>query len=227
MSVSWPDVERTLCRIPHVTRAHVVRDTSDRVRELHIVATGGKPAKQLVRDVQSVAMASFGVDVDRHVVSIVQLDDEPERRDPVDPGDPPDEPEAPELREVRKVRERTLLSGMTVQSQQARCSLSVVLQWAGREAAGSASGTVRGLNRLAAQATLDALEKLHPAVSIGELEGVEVRHVGAGRVALVSVAQRSTNVDDVLIGTANVHTVGEFDAVARAVLDAVNRRLPE
>lgn len=227
MSVSWPDVERTLCRIPHVTRAHVVPDAVGNVRELHIVATAGKPAKQLVRDVQSVAMASFGVDLDRHVVSVVQLDDPPgdEGRAEAVPGDLR---EVPEVRLTPEARERTLLCGMTLQSQQGRCSISVALRWGAREASGSADGasTARGLHRLAAEATLDALGRLHPQVGVGGVEEVEIRQMGAGRVALVSIAHRFANVDDVLVGTANVRAAGEFDAVARAVLDAVNRRLP-
>lgn len=244
VSVSWAEVERTLCRIPHVTRAHVVRDAADHVRELHIVATAGKPAKQLVRDVQSVAMASFGVAVDRHVVSVVQLDVEdavspPEPVVPVPealevpgpraipeagPGEVAEPPQAPQ---PRAVQQRTLLAGMTLQSQQGRSSVSIALRWDGREAVGSAEGTPssRALHRLAAEATLDALAQLHPAVPAVDVEAVEVRSMGAGRLALVSVVQRSS--DDVLVGTAQVRAAGEFDAVARAVLDAVNRRLSE
>lgn len=219
MSVSWAELERTLCRIPHVTRAHVVPDAADQVRELHIVATPGKPAKQLVRDVQSVAMASFGVAVDRNVVSVVQLDEEP----PV-----PALREVPAPSEEQDARERTLLAGMTLQSGLGRSSVSVALSWGGRTATGHADGaaTARGLHRLAAEATLHALGQLHPELPTGDLEAVEVREMGAGRVALVSVVQRSSNRDDVLVGTANVRAAGEYDAVARAVLDAVNRRLP-
>lgn len=221
MSVSWPDLERTLCRIPHVTRVHVVRDDADHVRELHVVATPGKPAKQLVRDVQSVAMASFGVDVDRNVVSVVQLEDDAPAPSPLEtPAQVPQEPQAPE---------RTLLSGMVVQSQQGQCSVSVALRWGGREASGSSGrpASAQALHRLTAVATLAALQQLHPQALTAEVEGVEVRELGAGRVALVTVAQRSSNVDDLLVGTATVRAAGEFDAVARAVLDAVNRRLPE
>jgi hypothetical protein len=226
VSVSWPEVERMLCRIPHVTRAHVVRDATDQVRELHIVATAGKPAKQLVRDVQSVAMAEFGVDVDRHVVSIVQLDEDtaglPGRSEPA-------EQEVSEQDEARGGRRRTLLSGMTLQSQQGASSVSVRLRWGDREAGGSVEGarTARALHRMAAEATVSALAQLHPQLPPLDVEAVEVREVGGGRVALVRVVQPSSKGDHVLVGTANVRAAGEFDALARAVLDAVNRRLPE
>ena len=215
MSVSWPDVERTLRRIPHVVQAHVVSDPTDRVRELHVVATPGKAAKQLVRDVQSVAMASFGLDVDRNVVSVVQLEDDP---------DLPTPPRA----DAQPEPGRTSLDGITLRSQAGRCSVSVTLRWGDRDATGSTARAagVRALHRLAAEATLDALRMLHPRSVTGEVEGTEVRQLGAARVALVTIAQQSPSGEELLVGTAAVRAAGEFDAVARAVLDAVNRRLP-
>jgi hypothetical protein len=223
VTVSWPDVERMICRIPHVTKAHVVRDASDQVRELHIVATTGKPAKQLVRDVQSVAMAGFGVDVDRNVVSVVQLDD---GRLASDPGTDPDGertavPVSPPA--------RTLLTGMTLESQSGLCSVSVTLRWGEREATGSTGrrGSSRGLHRLAAESTLDAVHRLHPGVLRGDVEAADVLQLGAARVAMVTVAHQGATGEEVLVGTATVRAGGEFDALARAVLDAVNRRLPD
>lgn len=215
MSVDWPDVERALCRIPHVSNAHVVLDDRDAVLELHIVATPGKHPKQVVRDVQSLARAAFGVEVDRHVVSVVQLEDE----DPAPGGAEPSAAPDP--------LGRTLLAGMTLQSQQGSSSVSVVLTRDERRATGGSqrSSTSVGLHRMAAEATLAALVELHPELPSSDVDGVEVRPLGACRVALVSIAHRASGAEDVLIGTATVRASGELEAVARAVLDAVNRRL--
>ncbi len=210
-------MERALCRIPHITGAHVVPDDGDSVLELHIVATPDKHPKQVVRDVQSLARAAFGVDIDRHVVSVVQLED-----DTTAPAPAPDSP-------VPTPAARTLLAGMTLQSLQGSSSVSVVLRWDGREATGSSQrpATGLGLHRMAAEATLEAVGDLHPAFVTSDIDGVEVRLLGSSRVALVSVAQRSARGEDVLVGIAGVRAAGDLDAVARAVLDAVNRRLPE
>ena len=226
VSVDWPDVERALCRIPHVTRAHVVPDDDDHVLELHVVATPGKHPKQVVRDVQTLARAAFGVDVDRHVVSVVQLEDEQLMSEPEQRTSPPADGFG-ESAANGSALSRTALSGMSLQSLQGTSSISVVLVHDDRRATGASrrSTTAVGLHRMAAEATLDALAELHPGMPGSDVDGVEVRPLGANRVAIVSVASRTSASDDVLIGTATVRAAGELDAVARAVLDAVNRRL--
>jgi len=68
------EVERELCRLPEVNAARIVVDEVGRPTEVHILATSGKHAKQVARDIQSVAMASFGLELDRRIISVVQLD---------------------------------------------------------------------------------------------------------------------------------------------------------
>jgi len=67
------EVEREICRLPDVSIARIVTETDGRVSEVHIVAHPGKHPKQIARDVQSIALASFGLDIDRRVISVVQL----------------------------------------------------------------------------------------------------------------------------------------------------------
>ncbi len=66
-------VEAELRRLPDVAAVRVVADHIGRPIEIHVLAHTGKHAKQVVRDVQSVALASFGLEVDRRIVSVVQL----------------------------------------------------------------------------------------------------------------------------------------------------------
>ena len=71
------ELERELCRLPEVSAARIVADRVGRPTEIHILAHGSKHPKQVVRDVQSVALASFGIEVDRRIVSVVQLGGQP------------------------------------------------------------------------------------------------------------------------------------------------------
>ena len=73
--VDFRELEETLCRLPAVDAVRIVHDR-DRISEVHVLASPAKPAKQVVRDVQSLAMARFGVGIDRRAVSVVQLGEE-------------------------------------------------------------------------------------------------------------------------------------------------------
>ena len=66
-------LERELCRLPEISAARWSPTQNGRATEVHILADTAKHAKQVVRDVQSVALASFGIELDRRIVSVVQL----------------------------------------------------------------------------------------------------------------------------------------------------------
>ena len=73
--VALHELESALSRIPSVTAARVVAAPNGRIEEVHVLARRDRSPKQLVRDVQSVALASFGLEIDYRTVSVVQLDD--------------------------------------------------------------------------------------------------------------------------------------------------------
>ncbi len=75
MDLDLVAVERELCRIPDVRAARLVAGADGYPVEIHVLAAPGKAAKQIVRDVQSVTMASFGLDIDHRIVSVVQLEE--------------------------------------------------------------------------------------------------------------------------------------------------------
>ena len=67
-------LQEKIGRIDGVEAARVVAGNGH-IDEIHVLARRNKAPKQLVRDVQSLGAALFGVDIDRRVVSIVQLSD--------------------------------------------------------------------------------------------------------------------------------------------------------
>jgi hypothetical protein len=62
------EVEREICRLPDVSIVRLVAEADGRISEVHVVAQQGKHPKQIVRDVQSIALASFGLEIDRRVI---------------------------------------------------------------------------------------------------------------------------------------------------------------
>lgn len=78
-------LEQDLLRVPGVRSARVIG--GDVPTEIHVVTTSKRSPKQVVRDVQSLAAAGFGIPIDHRIVSVVQLDDPP-------PAQPETQPQA-------------------------------------------------------------------------------------------------------------------------------------
>jgi hypothetical protein len=208
-------VERELCRLPDVGVARLVGDDAGRIIEAHIIATPTKHPKQIVRDVQSVLLAEFGLELDRKVVSVVQLGDH-ELPLAAPPGDDRSAPARPSI-----VSSQAETNGL-------RSIVRVTLGNDDGEAVGSVQGSIAttARHRLVANATIDALRRLDPAAECLDVEDAQVVRVGASDVAVVTIVFVAPPTEQVVSGSAIVRANHEPDAVARAVLDATNRRLP-
>jgi hypothetical protein len=204
-------VEREICRLPDVSVARLVADGAGRIVEVHIIATPTKHPKQIVRDVQSVALAEFGLEIDRRVVSVVQLGD----------GDLSLSIEEP-------AGFRPSIVSIQAETNGLRSLVRVTLGNDSGEAVGNASGSIAtsARHRLVANATVDALRRLDPAAECLDVEHAQVVRVGASDVAVVTIVFVAPPTEQVVSGSAIVRANHEADAVARAVLDATNRRLP-
>jgi hypothetical protein len=234
-------LEREFCRIPGVTATRVVLDDSGVPREIHILATPAKPAKQVVRDVQSVAMATFNLELDRRIVSVVQLDsahglgstrtveldvdEEAERA--LHEAEGRAGPAVLSGEDLAGGPPRVGLSGVSVGRDGYRTTVEVTLSWRGIKAVGWEAGSAGhvAVQRQVAQATLAALRQLNPAAERLDVETATVSRVGDRDVAATTLVLLSPPHEEVLAGTAVVGATGAPDAIARAVLDAVNRRL--
>lgn len=244
-----PELEDSLRAIPGVRAASVVTGADARPTEVHVLASPGKPAKQVVRDVQSVAMAQFGLDIDHRIVSVVQI---PE--DAVDVGEqsPPLSSETLRLAVLPNVpagdatddlddsqategtaadpthavdHPRPALTSITVSTSEGESHVTVELIVDRTIFSGKASGpgALAHRPRIVASATLAALSDLlgMPA----EVESAQLAEAGMREVALtVLVIHVPRFGDQTLCGSAIVRGDAE-DAVARSVLAALNRRL--
>jgi hypothetical protein len=219
-------VERELCRIPDVRSARIVADEHGDPIEVHVLAAPGKGAKQIVRDVQSVAIASAGLDIDHRIISVVQL--ESAGRTTIDLRDPPALDPAPEPEEpvegdsTRIVIERVVESAIGT-----RATVSVGLRRGDESVVGAGEGmaAARSRWRIVAEATLDGLRRLEPAAEDVAIEVVGIQWLGDRRICAVTLTLVAGRAEELLAGIAPVGDRTEGDSVARAVLDATNRRL--
>lgn len=197
-------LEEVLCQVPTVDAVRVVgRD--QQVEEVHVVANSSKPAKQVVRDIQSLALASHGVTLDRRIISVVQLSDSTSTRG--------------QRIELIDVSERVDGTGAQV-----TVALGIGAHQALGVAKGSSAQMVRP--RLIGEATADALAQLLPGGPELALASMELL-TSAGRIiALAQVVLVETGQEHVYVGSALASDDSRV-ACVRSVLDAINRVFPK
>jgi hypothetical protein len=203
-TVNYQELEEALCRLPTVDAVRIVGDNG-RVAEVHVLAAPAKPPKQVVRDVQSLAMASFGINIDRRSVSVVQIE-----RGERAPG------ERPAVLDIKEV------------PQGARMNASVTLGWQGEVFIGEAEGPAASATRLrlVGEATLRSLEQAIGSDTGLALAALEIATVGNKPVAIAQVVVVSGGEERTMVGSA-LAGHDQAQSAVRAVLDALNRYVPQ
>jgi hypothetical protein len=215
-----PELEDSLRQIPGVKAASVVTGPDAVPTEVHVLAAPGKPAKQVVRDVQSLAMARYDIDIDHRIVSVVQIGD-------AEVSVVAAQPESPEPLEDphAELPMRAAIASIMVRSSRGVTDASVTLAAGDELFEGKAEGPAGTSHRarIVAQATLDSVGDLLGRTC--DVESAAVVATGLREVALsvLTLSVPRTGMQ-VLTGCAVVRG-DEADAVARSVLAALNRQL--
>ena len=205
MAVNFRELEEGLTRLESVDAARVVNQ-GDRITEVHVIAAAEKPAKQVVRDVQSLSMARFGLSIDRRVISVVQI--------------------SPADLDIAAVA-RAALTRIAESPNGSRTTLEVTLRHVDEEHVGSATGpaVASARLRLIGEATIDAVEKTFEAMPPIALDAITVARVGPREVVVAVVITAAGNGgEDLSVGSA-ISNGNVDDAGVKAVLDALNRRI--
>lgn len=202
-------VEESLTSIPGVRAARLVPGYERVVDELHIVTAVDRSPKTVVRDVQSALLATHGVTTDHRVISVVRLDDEG-------------------LGDLDGGGRRVTIRRVVVTNQGLAARVHVTIGDGDDELEGEDEGpsSNAGRRRAVARATLAAIRPLLGEGRAVEVEGVEVAEVLGHEVAMCFVHFHTPHGELTNCGSAMVRG-DESDAVARAVLDAVNRAIQE
>ncbi|MEX2394858.1 MAG: hypothetical protein WD826_10310 [Actinomycetota bacterium] len=194
-------LERELERLPEVRAARVVSSPSGRILEIHLVTDGTKAPKQLTRDVETVA-ATRGLDIDRRTISIAQM---PEATDP-------------------SVAQHVRLASISVAVESGLATCRVRVTRGDEDAIGeaSAAATAAGRPRLVATATIDAVSSVLGSRLAAACDDVRITELG-GREIAVAVLTFVVDGDESVEPGVHPVRADPDDAVARAVLDAINR----
>ena len=205
MPVNFKEFEEGLTRLESIDAARIVNQ-GERITEVHVIAAANKPAKQVVRDVQSLAMARFGLSIDRRIVSVVQI--------------------APQSLETASAA-RAALTRVSETPNGTRTMIEVTLRYEDDEYVGTSTGpaVASARLRLIGEATIDAVEKTFPTMPPIALDAITTTAVGSTKVVVglvVSAGERGG--EELNVGSAVVNSNTD-DAAVKAVLNALNRRI--
>ena len=199
------EVQAAIERVRGVTASRVVAENGV-ISEVHILAEAGRSPKQIVRDVESVCQAQFGLALDHRKISVALIQPSEKERRPV---------VRPEVR------------GLRVETGGREIHVHVLMGVGDKTYEGSAQGVggVRQRYRLAATAALEALHRFLGESCRFELDDLVSFHLGGYDGFLAGVVMISAFGEEQLVGSALVKT-DMMDAAIDAALNAVSRRIP-
>ena len=205
MSVNFRELEEGLTRLDSVDAARVVNQ-GETITEIHIIAASDKPSKHGARDVQSLAMARFGLPIDHRVISVVQIN--PQKLD-------------------LAAAARAALRGVSESPNGSRTTIEVRLLHDNEEFTGSSTGPLvqSARLRLIGEATIDAIERTFEGTPPIALDSIARTQVGNREVMVAIVITAGVRgTEELTVGSAAVSGQGD-EAAVKAVLNALNRKL--
>lgn len=196
-------IEELINKVQCVISSRIVVDNGEIV-EIHVLADSTRSAKQIARDVQSVIMAQFGIDVNYKIVSVAQID----------------------TGERSSNDYRLVFSSYSYLNNGVKSEARVTLMRGSEVFEGYAEGPNTSKNRykLIANATLDSISKLISKEHILLLEDIDKFNIAKSSIVVVGITHSVNNHEELLTGSCLVKK-DEGEAIVKATLDAVNRRL--
>jgi hypothetical protein len=196
--------EADIGKLPGVTHARVVSERG-RITEIHVVSDGLKDPRQLKRDIETLAMAKYGHEIDHRIISISTLPDV----------------------HIRSTNNRFELVSVAVTTASGIAVCNVVARRGDDIGEGSSTGgaTATGMPKIVARAAIDAVSKVVGYALAAEIGNALFVPVDDLRIATVVVMFVEEDGREVVVGGTNPVRGDQNEALARAVLDAVNRHM--
>jgi hypothetical protein len=196
----------------------------DEIRELHILSSSRRPAKMIVRDVQTLLATRFDVKPDHRVISVAYA--EPGAARPAETRAPEaaEPAPAPDSRRAAAAESRIRFEGVNVYVSGPKAHAQVELSWKGLSRMGSASGwsTREAAHRLIASATLAAVKEFLEEDLALSVDEAQVVRMGREDVVVVSLALLAHRQQKTLAGCCSQGGAAQ-QAVVLATLAALNR----
>ncbi|MBM7615385.1 hypothetical protein [Alkaliphilus hydrothermalis] len=206
------EMEHTLNSIPGVLYIKIITTENDQnglidIEEINVVSNLERNPKQISRDIQSIFMAKFNLDIDHKKISIAQIFHDSKTSSNTND-------------------KRLSIAGIdySVNGKEIKTEVRLQLEDKYYRATEIGPNTVSNNYRVIANATIGAIHQFLDHQHLFALEDIKKIEVGKKEVIVVSVSVVTSEYEDLLIGNAVIK--GDLrESIARAILDALNRRL--
>jgi hypothetical protein len=198
-------LEDLIRKVRGVLAVRVVQNGQNQIDEIHAVGSPARSAKQMVRDIESILFVRGGIRLDHRKISLVQI---------ADTGMPGTmvRVQLLEVADLADLQPPAMSATIAVGDRRiqgigrVRANQDVSAEW------------------LVAQATANALDQLIGVRGQLHVENLQRQSFGALQIYLAHLTLAIDDGIETYLGVSVVRE-DESSAVARAVLDAVNRRL--
>ncbi len=196
------EIRELICKLPEIKNCSILCSKDNRVEEIHVLAGLNRSIKNLVRDIQSAINAAFGINIDYKVISIAQINEN-------------------DLKDIR-----LQLNEVTVKSNENAFEAIVTITYDYKLYEGKTTKVKSKNNRFKAiaEATLLALEKYIDKGRIFYLEDIKTVAITNGELCVCVIGYTFKDKEELLSGCCLIN-VEEDEAVVKAILSAVNRRM--
>lgn len=199
-----PAIEYNLKQLKSVDYCKILLDENDEIKEIHITSGSDRSPKQVSRDIQSVLISQFGLEVDYKKISVAQI-----RSSTCDSKDI-----------------RLKVKSIEYSVDEMKVYIKVTLEKDDIIYYGQSQGpyTANNVLRLLAIATLRAVENCFDSGEMFVLEEITNISISGKNIIFAVVNALFGDKEQILCGSAFVQNDNKETAV-KATLDAVNRVL--
>lgn len=196
--------ESSIKRIQDVISATVTVNEQGGIDEIHVLAESKRTAKQIVRDIETFLRIEHNLEIDHKKISIVQLHEKTKL----------------------ELGNRLQFKRINITLQGSQIHVQVELSSPEGSFTGEASGFWSKSSRLrpVAEASLKAVAASTRQQCSFILEDIDLITLGGQKIVVLLVSLVEGNGEEQVVGAA-ITRQDEKEAVVRAALDAVNRRL--
>lgn len=200
---SYKMIEKCLEQMDSIISARFVLDSEDEtIKEIHIVSNCKRSSKQLSRDIQSILVATYNIEVDYKKISIAELP----------------------CMDLDKINNRLRVESVSYENKGKRASITVDLSDKEKTYSYSDEGLniARNIDRMLVNSTLKSIEKALGVDDIFVLEDVTSVALSVEKVVLVIIICIFNGEEKRMSGSCIVR--GDYrQSVVKATLDAINR----